>query len=68
MHTHVFMKVTLFSFKYIPLYINELGLLLILYQYLIIRIFLITDNGNLANFNIISLVPCVLIFSTVMIP
>ena len=43
------MRVPLLSFKYIHVYINDLGFLLILYQYLIIRIFLITDKGNLAN-------------------
>ena len=46
---YVFMGVPLLSFKYIHLYINELGFLLILSQYLIIRIVLITDKGNLAN-------------------
>ena len=46
---YVFMRVPLLSFKYIHVYSNELGFLLILYQYLIIRIFLITDKGNLAN-------------------
>ena len=43
------MGVPLLSFKYIHLYIKELGFLLILYQYLIIRFFLLTDKGNLAN-------------------
>ena len=34
---HVFMRVPWLSFKYIHLYINELGFLLMLYQFVIIR-------------------------------